>query len=114
MLVAQPGQFGALGPEPLLQLAAQLARLLQVGLQVGDPLLVPPLVAHPRAREVGDLLAGLDVPAAHDDRAGDGRHRGGRRQPAEHHRLREHPGAEGADERDARDRRRRQQPVQGR
>ncbi len=114
VLVAQPGQFGALGAQPLLQLRAQLAGLLEVGLQFGDPFLEAPLVARTRAREVGDALARLGVPAAQHDRADDRRRRGGRGQTAEHHRLREHPGPQGADEGDACDRRGGQQPVQGR
>ncbi|CAM5707465.1 hypothetical protein SAURM35S_01546 [Streptomyces aurantiogriseus] len=96
------------------QLDAQLARLVEVTLQFGDAFLEAPLVARTRAREVGDLFAGLDVPAAHDDRAEDGRHRGGRGQHAEHEWLSEHPGTEGTDEGDACDRRRRQHPVQRR
>src|SRR5690606_29261731 len=72
VLVAQAGQLRPLGPQPLLQLLAQLARLVEIGLQFGDPLLETPLVARPRAREVGDAFARLDVPAPHHDRAGHG------------------------------------------
>jgi hypothetical protein len=45
---------------------------------------VPALVARTRAREVGDLLAGLGVPTAHDGRTDDRRRRGGRGYDTEH------------------------------
>ncbi len=113
MLVAQAGELRALGAQPLLQLGAQLARLLQVGLQFGDPLLVPPFVADTRACQLGDPFARLCVPAAHHDRADD-RRRGGRcGQYAQHRGLGERPGTQRADDGDTGDRRRRQQPVQG-
>uniref|UniRef100_UPI000AD6C531 carbohydrate kinase family protein n=1 Tax=Streptomyces caniscabiei TaxID=2746961 RepID=UPI000AD6C531 len=80
----------------------------------GDLLLVTPLVARTRAREVGDAFARLDVPAAHDRRAhGRGRRGDGGHDP-EHRRPGEQPWPEGADERDACDRRGGQQPVQRR
>ncbi len=112
VLVAQPGQLRALGTQPLLQLGAQLARLLQVGLQFGDALLEAPLVAGTRAREVGDLLARRGVPAAHHDGADDCRRRGGSGQRAQHRGLGEHPGTQRADDGDTGDHRRRQHPVQ--
>jgi hypothetical protein len=66
VFVAQARQLRALGAQLVLQLDAQFARLVEVGLEFGEPLLVAPLVARTRAYQVGDLLARLSVPAAHD------------------------------------------------
>ncbi|BFO14105.1 hypothetical protein SHKM778_04930 [Streptomyces sp. KM77-8] len=98
MLVAQPREFRALGAQPLLQLRPQPARLLEVGLEFGDPFLEAPFVARPRAREIGDMLARLGIPLPHDDGAHCRRDRGGRGQDTKRDRLCEHPGPQGADD----------------
>lgn len=105
VFIAQARQLRALGAQLVLQLDAEFARLVEVGLKLGEPLLVAPLVARTRAYQVSHLFARLCVPAAHERRA-DERGRGGdRRDYAERRRLREDPGPEGADERHACDRR---------
>lgn len=95
MLIAQRRKLRPLGAQLRLQAAAQLAGLVEVGLALRYPFLVAPLVALAGAAELGDLLAGREVPAAHDDGAHDGGRGGRRGEAAEHDRFREEPGAAG-------------------
>nr|WP_038520817.1 hypothetical protein [Streptomyces noursei] len=81
VLAAQAGEFGAFGAELGVQAGADLARFLDVRLQFGDAFLGAPLVARPGPGQLGDPLAGLAVPGAQEDGAGD---RGGRGTGGEH------------------------------
>lgn len=112
VLAAQVGELHALAAQLRLQPGAQLPRLLQVGLQLGDPLLGPPLVTGPGPGQLRDPAAGLPVPAAHQIRAGHGGGCGGCRQTAQDQGLGEQPGASGTENRDSDDCRRRKDSVQ--
>jgi len=52
VFTAQPRQLDPLGAQFGVELAAQLARLVDVGLQLGHPLLGLPLVALARTHQI--------------------------------------------------------------
>ncbi|MFE1781514.1 hypothetical protein ACFW9F_02695 [Streptomyces sp. NPDC059506] len=112
MLAAQPGQFGPLRPEAALEAGAELAGLLQVDLQLGDPLLGAPLVAGAGDGDAVDLPLGL---AGGPGRPEDAGHGGGQTDRDEHTEaggILDQPGGDGAGECHAEDRRRGKEPAQ--
>ncbi|GFN04867.1 hypothetical protein Smic_34230 [Streptomyces microflavus] len=113
VLPAQPGELHALAAELGLQTGAQLARLLQVLLQLGYPLLGPPLVTGAGPRQLGDLQPRGPVPAAHQIRAGQGGGGHGGHQAAQGEGFGEEPGAGSTDDRHSRHHGGRQDSVKG-